>query len=326
MGRNIYIIITIFVVLLIAIFLNIKTPKNETKIYTVAFVSLSEVDNETFKGFKKQMKIYGWEENKNIKYLVPGAAGEINKLKTIVKNIVEKKPDLILVSSTPATQEVKRATKNLEIPVVFCPVNDPVSSNIVTNPNAPEGHITGIRLPIGDAKRFEWLNTIIPGIKNVLVPYTPNDGSSDASRKNIQKIAKSLNINIIEKSFPKNISIDDFFKHCTKLPNAIFLPRDSRIEAEIESFAKHAIANKVPLSAPSYQQVQKGALFTYGFIHTELGVDAARMVDRILKGIKPTDLPVKFGNAYLVINEKTAKLIGVEFPPSAIRNAKLIIK
>ncbi|MCK5110815.1 MAG: ABC transporter substrate-binding protein [Arcobacteraceae bacterium] len=327
MNKRVYIFIVIFTILLVGIFFNTKSGKDEIKTYTVAFVSLSKVDDNTFNGFKKQMQIYGWEENKNIKYIVPGAAKKVKNLKSIVKSVVEKKPDIILVSSTPATQEVKRATKNLNIPVVFCPVNDPINSNILVNQNAPEGHITGIRLPIGDAKRFEWLHTIAPDIKKVLVPYTPNDGGSIASRADIKEVAEFLNINIIEKPFPENITMKEFLKQCAKCQaEAIFLPRDSRIEVRIKDFSKYAIENKLPLSAPSYQQVQQGALFTYGFIHTELGKQAARMVDRILKGVKPTDLPVKFGNAYLVINKKTAKSIGIKFPKNAIRNAKLIIK
>jgi len=320
-----YIFIFLSLLLVIGILFNINDTSEDNKVKTVAFVSLSKVDDNTFNGFKKQMKIYGWDET-NIKYIVPGAANKIENLKLVVESVILKKPDLILVSSTPATQEVKKQTVNNNIPVVFCPVNDPESSNIVSNPKMPEANLTGIRPPIGDSKRFEWLYIIAPNIKNVLVPYTPNDGSSIASRKDIINIANFLKINIIEEVFPENMTIEQFFQKYPKSIDAIFLPRDSRIEVQINKFAKHAIENKLPLSSPSYQQVQKGALFTFGFIHTELGKDAARMADRILKGIKPADLPIKFGNAYLVINEKTAKSIGITFPTSAIRNAKLIIK
>ena len=310
----------------VSIFLTIGETHKEDKIKSVAFISLSHVDDNTFNGFKTQMKKYGWDENKNIQYIVPGAAVKAKSLAAIVQSVIEKKPDIILVSSTPATQEVKRQTLSTTIPIVFCPVNDPVGSNIVSNPKMPEGLITGIRLPVGDIKRFEWLYTIVPSLKSVLVPYTPNDDSSIASIKNIDKIAKLLDITIVKKAFTKDMNIDEFLHEIPDSVEAVFLPRDSRVEVKIEDFVKFSLDNRLPLSAPSYQQVQKGALFTYGFIHTELGVEAARMVDRILKGVRPADLPVKFGNAYLVINQKTAKTIGVEFPKSAIRNARLIIK
>ena len=324
MNRNFFIILALVITLVITI--SLTKSKDEVKIYKVAFVSLSKVDDNTFNGFKTKMESYGWKEGVNIEYIVPGAAKVSEKLKPIVKSVIEKKPDLILVSSTPATQEVKRAVKGLNIPVVFCPVNDPVSSNIVINQNAPEGNITGIRLPTGDTKRFEWLYTISPNIKNVLIPYSKNDGSSIASRDAIRDIAKSLNINLIEKAFLETMTIEQFFEQCPKCSDAIFLPRDSRIEARIKNFVKYSIDNKLPLSVPSYQQVQEGALFTYGFIHEQLGKQAARMADRILRGVNPEDLPVKYGNAYLVINKKTAKQINISFSDSVIRNAKLIIE
>lgn len=323
--KTLMLISTLLMFILVLFFMSDETKK-EDNIKKIAFVSLSHVDDNTFKGFKLQMKKYGWDENKNINYIVPGAAIKAENLNSIINSVIQKKPNLILVSSTPATQEVKRLTIGKNIPVVFCPVNDPVGSQIVSNPKMPEGDITGIRLPVGDIKRFEWLHAIAPSVKTVLVPYTPNDDSSIASRDNIIKIANQLKIKIIQEPFSENISIDQFFSKIPKSIEAIFLPRDSRMEVKIDSFVNYAIKNKLPLSAPSYQQVQKGALFTFGFIHTELGIEAAKMVDKILKGVKPADLPIKSGNAYLVINEKTAKKIGIKIPANAIRNAKLIIK
>ena len=327
MNRNIYIIVALIVTLFTIVYFSSNGgSSNESKIHKVAFVSLSVVDDNTFNGFKKKMKSYGWEEDKNIQYIVPGAANIVENLPSIVKSVINKKPDLILVSSTPATQEVKRAVEGLNIPVVFCPVNDPVSSKILLNQNAPKGNITGIRLPTGDSKRFEWLHTISPNIKKVLIPYSKNDGSSITSRDAVREVAKSLNITLIEKAFLENMTVKQLFEECTKCSYAIFLPRDSRIEARIEDFVKYSIENKLPLSAPSYQQVQKGALFTYGFIHEELGKQSARMADRILRGVKPEDLPVKYGNVYLVINKKTANKINISFSETVIRNAKLIIE
>ncbi|MEA3290229.1 MAG: ABC transporter substrate-binding protein [Campylobacterota bacterium] len=327
MVKKNYIFVAVMILLIILFFqFSNSESKKSTKIYSVAFVALSEVDDNTFNGFKEKMNSFGWIEGKNINYIVPGPAQNIAKLPALVKSVVAKKPDLILVSSTPATKEVKKATKGTSIPVVFCPVNDPVASKIVQNPNAPSDNITGIRLPVGDAKRFEWLYTIVPNLKDVLVPYTKNDGSSQASRDNIKDIAKQLNINIVEKPMSGDDDPSYFFDSCTQSVDAVFLPRDSKVEARIDDFVSCTTKRKIPLCVPSYQQVQKGALFTYGFIHKELGAQAARMADRILRGVKPEDLPVKFGNSYLVINETTAKAIGIEIKNEVIRNAKMIIK
>ncbi len=299
------------------------THKN---IKTIAFISLSQVDDRTFNGFKIQMQNLGWEENTNVQYIIPGAAQSFTNIPNIVKTVIAKKPDLILVSSTPATQEVKKQTAHTNIPVVFCPVSDPVNSNIVTNTQKPEGNITGVRLPLGDIKRTEWLYKLVPTTKTIFVPYTPNDNASELTIKDIKTVAKQLNLKVITKPLANKNVIDDFIDAIPSNIDAIILPRDSLIESQIEKFAQYAITHKLPLSAPSYQQVQKGALFTFGFIHQELGKNAAKIADKILKGVKVTDLPVKFGNSYLVINENTAKKIGLELTDDVKRNAKLIIK
>lgn len=302
--------------------------KNETqvKIKTVAFISLSDVDNKTFEGFKNKMNSLGWIENINIKYFVQHPAKNVVNLPQLVTNAIQSNPDMILVSSTPATQEVKKQLKNKTVPVVFCPVNDPVSSDIILYPNAPEGSITGVRLPFGDEKRFEWLYVIAPNTKNVLVPYTKDDGGSIVSRTDIREVAKLLNIQLSEIPIDENSKVEAFMKTVNSSFDAIFLPRDSRVEVRIEEFVEYANNHKLPLSAPSYQQVEKGALYTYGFIHDKLGEDAAVMSDRILKGVKPTDIPVKFGNSYLLLNQTTASIIGINIPKDVINNAHQILK
>lgn len=293
-------------------------------IKSVAFISLSDVDDKTFEGFKEKMKEFGWEENKNINYIVSGAAKNVKNLPDKVKSIIDKKPDMIFVSSTPATQEVKK--QNKDIPVVFCPVNDPVGAGILKDTNAPEGLITGVRLPVGDFKRTEWLYQISPNIKNVFVPFTKDYQSSLKSLEDMKQIAKELNFNIVEKALLNEERIDSFISEIPSNIDAVLLPRDSIIESAIEKFVKYSLEKKIPLSAPSYQQVQKGALFTYGFIHYELGKDAALMADKILRGVKVKDLPVKFGSAYLVLNQATADKIGLTFNEDTLTGAKIIIK
>jgi putative ABC transport system substrate-binding protein len=320
----------LFVTLVISIvtfyLLDRYTSSLKPTIPTVAFLSLTDVDLQTFNGFKVEMKQYGWDENSNIKYIVSEPAGKVENLKSVVDSIIKQKPTLILVSSTPATQEVKKATMYNNIPVVFCPVNDPITSNIVANLKAPEKNITGVRLPSGDVKRFEWLHLIAPSAKNILMPFTYKDSGSILARKEVVDFAQSIGVTIIEKELEKESNITTYLEQLPQNIDAIFLPRDSAVETKIDDFVLYTHNHKLPLCVPSYQQVSKGGLFTYGFIHTELGKDAAKMVDRILKGVQPTDIPIKTGNSYLVINEKVANDIGLSFPNQAIQNAFMIIK
>ena len=315
-------IVTLLIILFTLLLSGCSEKEQNTK--TVAFISLSNVDDNTFNGFKIKMKELGWSEDDNIEFIIAGAAKSVDKLPEKVTNILKKTPDLVLVSSTPATIEVKKQIK--EIPVVFCPVNDPIAAGIVKNSNQPEANITGVRLPVGDFKRAEWLYQIAPNIKKVFVPFTPNDKSSSSSRDDIRLIANEIGFKIIEKPLVDSKNIEQFIANIPEGIDAIILPRDSIIESAVEKFVAYSLEKKLPLSVPSYQQVKKGALYTFGFIHKELGKDAAMIADKVLKGIKVNDLPVKFGKAYLVVNETTAKKIGIELSGDVLNNAKLIIK
>lgn len=319
--------VVIFLLLSILGFYLSNKPNSSTAIIpTVAFISLTDVDNQTFNEFKEKMKQYGWDETKNIKYIVSKPAQVPENLPSLVASIIKQNPTLILVSSTPATKEVKKATEINNIPVVFCPVNDPIASNIVANLKAPEKNITGVRLASGDVKRFEWLHLIAPTVKNIILPYTYKDKGSIAAREEIKVIASALGLTIIEKELLNSSDINQYMSQLPNKIDAIFLPRDSGIETKIDDFVAYANRHKLPLCVPSSQQVYKGGLFTYGFIHTELGKDGAKMVDRILQGVQPTDIPVKTADSYLVINKKTAQKIGLVFPSQAIQNAYLTIE
>jgi putative ABC transport system substrate-binding protein len=292
---------------------------------SIAFIQLSQVDDKTFEGFKTQMELLGWSDKK-VQYIVPGAAQKVKNLPGIVEKVLEKKPDLIFVSSTPATQAVKKAIEGRNIPVVFCPVNDPVKSNIVKNQNMPEGSITGVRLPTADGKRLEWIKYIVPDVKNILVPYSANDLSALKSLESISAVSKELDINLIKIPLKPDDKLSEIFSSVKSSVDAIYLPRDSQIEVRIDQFVHYADSRKIPLCTPSYQQVEKGALFTYGFIHRELGKDAAKMADLILKGVNPSDLPIKFGESYLVINKKTAQKIGLELSKEVLNRAHMVIE
>jgi putative ABC transport system substrate-binding protein len=107
---------------------------------------------------------------------------------------------------------------------------------------------------------------------------------------------------------------------------AIFLPRDSTVEAQIAQFTAIARQRGLPIAAPSLSQVQAGALFSYGFIHHEIGRQAARLAAEILGGTPPGELPVEMAESYLAINLRTARAIGLEIPDAILLQAERIIR
>jgi len=210
-------------------------------------------------------------------------------------------------------------------PIVFAPVNNPLSAGIVTDLRHPGGHITGIRLPTGDDLRLQWLLRIAPRVKHIYLPYSADDESALISLQKATEAAKLLGVSLL----PRPISGDDSVAAAiATLPanaDAIFIPRDSRIGAQTAAFVALAEQRRLPLAVPSLEQVQAGALFSYGFVQKDIGRQAARIADQIFKGQRPGDLPVEMAENRLALNLVAARKIGLVVPEDIVRQAEYVI-
>jgi putative ABC transport system substrate-binding protein len=160
----------------------------------------------------------------------------------------------------------------------------------------------------------------------VVVPYTPGDGSAQATLDQLRQVAPQLGLELLELPVQGAGQIDRLLANFPAGADAIFLPRDSTIEAQVRSFAAFARSRRLPLSAPGVAQVEAGALFAYGFLHKEIGRQAAGLADQILRGTRPADLPVETAENYLALNLRTAAAIGVAIPDYAVRQASVVVR
>jgi putative ABC transport system substrate-binding protein len=292
----------------------------------IALVQLTTVDAQTVAGFKAAMAAAGYRDGERIRYLDEGPAGSIDRLDAIIQTHLRARPDLFMVSSTPATQAVQRMTRESGIPVVFAPVNDPLGAGIVDNLKHPGGQITGVRLPTGDDLRLHWLREIAPRARRVLVPYTPEDNSARATLTLIRAAAPGLGVELLAQPLRGASQIIAALAALPADVDAIFLPRDSSIESHIELFVEFALRRRLPLSAPSLIQVEAGALFSYGFVHGEIGQQAAHLAEQIIKGVSPGDLPVQMAENVLSLNLATARRIGIDIPDAMLLQAERIVR
>jgi putative ABC transport system substrate-binding protein len=293
----------------------------------VAMVRLTAVDANTVAGFKAAMTTLGYQEGKQVIYLDAPPAGSVDKLEGIIRSHLDKKPDLIFVSSTPATLAVKRLTEaSGKPPVIFAPVNDPLAAGIVTNLRHPGGHITGIRLPLGDDLRLQWLTRIAPHAKRIFLPYSADDMSALKSVEQVTAAAGKLGLELVRYPIPSGGTVTAALAAVPADVGAIFLPRDSRVESAIAEFVALAEQRRLPIAAPSQIQVEAGALFSYGFVHRDIGLQAARLADQIFKGIAAGDLPVEMGENSLSINLITARKLGITVPDDILAQAEQIIR
>lgn len=293
----------------------------------IAMVQLTEVDRKTVAGFQEGMAKLGYQEGKNVIYLSAPPAGSVDKLEGITRAHLAKNPDLFFVSSTPATQAVKRLTESSrKPPVVFAPVNDPLGAGIVADLKYPGGHITGIRLPLGDDLRLQWLVRIAPQVRRVFLPYSADDKSALTSVQQATEAAAKLGLELVKYPIPAGRTVSSAIAAIPADVGAIFLPRDSRVEAAITEFIAVAEARRLPIVAPSLNQVEAGALFSYGFSHRDIGRQAARLADQILKGVAAGDLPVEMAENSLSINLATARKLGMHIPDDILLQAEHVIR
>jgi putative ABC transport system substrate-binding protein len=261
-----------------------------------------------------------------VTYLFDNVNHKIEKLDANITKIVNGKPDLIFAATTPVAIAVTKATKFNKIPVIFGPVNDPVSVGIVKEQRRPGENVTGVMLTDSTAKELEWAIKIAPKIKRILLPYNPNDKSSVISMQKASDAANMFKLTLDAREVRNHKEIDTLLTTFPDGIDAIFLPRDGMVMSRVEDFANVANPKKIILTGTRVEMAERGALFGFGFNGFMIGKQMARLADQILQGRKPGDLPVETAENYLSINLKTANMLGITISEHILRQAQTIIR
>lgn len=299
----------------------------EPEMVRIGVVNLSPRLAPVLDGFKGGMAGFGYVEGENVTYLYEGSAESIAALDDQVQVLLDAKVDLIVAISTPAAQAAYRLAQGSGTPVVFGPVTDPVVAGVAASVSHPGGVATGVRLGAeSEAKRLEWLLQVNDQIQRVYVPYNPDDASALSSVTAVTEAAAKLGATIVLREARTQDEITTAIAQTPDDVDAILLPQDSLVAARIDDFVAEVIARQLPLSTPTDEQVERGALISYSFRLHELGVQMARLVDQIFQGTSPADLPVETARFFLTVNLQTAAAIHLEVPEIVLQSADRIIR
>ena len=282
-----------------------------------------------FAAFREELGKVGWAEGRNIKIDARWAAADVESMKRFAKELVELQPDLILTSSTPAAGAMLQQTRT--IPIIFVLVADPVGSGYVASLPRPGGNVTGFTPIVGSlgGKWVELLKEIAPRLARVALLFNPPTATFIEGYLNPFKIAAaSLGMEAIIAPVHDMPEVESLVATQAREPNSglVVIPDAFTVSHRIEitSLAAHY---RVPAVYWSRSFAELGGLITYGPYIVDEYRRAAGYVDRILKGEKPTDLPVQAPTKYeLVINLKTAKALGLSVPPSLLTTADEVIE
>ena len=292
--------------------------------YRIALVSVTSVDSAIQTGIKAALADLGYREGDNLVFDAPPPAGRVDRLDGLLAEVIARHPDLLLVSTTAGTRAAKRATQGTSLPVVFVEVNDPVASGIVASMKAPGGNITGVRMPASEKLRLGFVKELAPAARRVLVPMSPGDPMN--SMAPVREVAPRLDLELVERPVANRADLDALLEDLPAGIDAIYLPRDTNMQLLAPEFIRAANRARLPLSISIVDEVRDGALYSYGFEAGQMGRQAARLVDLILRGAAPGDLPVEVAESYLFLNLRAAAVIGLPVPPHVLKQAEVILR
>ena len=271
----------------------------------------------------------GYVEGQNVAIEYRWAEGHYDRLPELAADLVRRRVNVIMTTSTPASLAVKAATT--ELPLVFGVGDNPVKLGLVASLNRPGGNATGVNFFLGElaAKRLGLLRDLIPAATRIAVLVNPTDAvRTDSNLKDVDTAARALGLQVHIVNASTIAEIDAAFATLAReRVDAIFVIPDSYLNSRRVQLANLAARFAIPSAFGQREYCEVGGLMSYG---TNLA-DARRQIGsyagRILKGAKAADLPVvQATNFELVINLTTARMLGLEVPPTLLARADEVIE
>jgi putative ABC transport system substrate-binding protein len=278
--------------------------------------------------FRRELRALGYVEAKNIAIEYRSAEDMVDRLPALADELVRLKVDMLFAPSTNLALVAKNATNT--IPIVFVGSGDPVAAGLVDSLARPGGNITGFSRmgTVLVGKRLELLKETIPKLSRVAVMWNPEDPGSRQEWKESQLPARELGLQLHSMEVNSADKIDGAFKETARAGSgALAEATSSFFTTNQKRIADLAKKYRLPAIHSRRDRVDSGSLMSYGADQAEPYKRAASMVDKILKGTKPADLPVEQPKKFeFIINLKTAKQIGVTIPPNVLVRADKVIQ
>jgi putative ABC transport system substrate-binding protein len=266
--------------------------------------------------FRGRLRELGWTEGRNFTLDLRYANDEYERLPALAAALVATKPDVIVAGATAATHAAASATTT--IPIVFETLSDAVSLGLVTNLARPGRNVTGVSgfSPEQAAKRLELIRQIVPGVKRVAVLANQQNPATPPTMRTIESAARALKLQLDVVDVREPGQLDDAFKGMVqRKADALLLVADPMLFGQRQRIVDLAASQRLPAVYEERDFVERGGLLSYGPDSNEKFQQMAEYVDRILRGARPSDLPIQQPTKFeLVVNMKAARLLGLTIP------------
>jgi putative ABC transport system substrate-binding protein len=276
----------------------------------------------------QRLRELGWIEGRNIAIEYRWLEGRTERAAEMVAEFVRLKVDVIVTHSAAPVVAAKQATS--VIPIVIASAADPVSTGLVASLARPGGNVTGLSMQSIDlaGKRLALLREVVPGLRRLAIMVNPGAPAAVLEMSEVETTAKTLGLDIATFEIRRADDIAPAFEVLIKdRSEALYVVGDPLLTTNRIRINTLALGARLPMMHGIREYVEAGGLMSYGPNFPDLWRRAAEIVDKILRGAKPGDIPVKQPTKFdLVINLTTAKALGIEVPPTLLARADEVIE
>jgi ABC-type uncharacterized transport system substrate-binding protein len=269
----------------------------------------------------------GWVEGRTVAIQYRWAEGRSTRLAEIAAEFVRLKVDVIFATGTAPALAAKQATSM--IPIVFPFAGDPVGTGLVASLARPGGNVTGMSNQASDlaAKRIELLREIVPHLRRLAIVANAGYPAAALEKTEVEAAARTLDLEVVAFEVRESKDIAPVFEGLQGKADALFLVGDPLMTANRIRVTSLALAVRLPTIYVHREYVDAGGLISYGANFSDLFRRAAEVVDKILRGTKPSDIPVEQPTKFeLAINLNTAKAMGLDVSPTLLARADEVIE
>ena len=315
------------IVLLVSV---VAAAQQDTKSVTVGVLSgqSREWNRASLEAFRQGLRELGWEEGRNLAIEERFSDGDAARLPALAEELVRRKVDVILASTSAGTRAAKKTTKT--IPIVMVDVGDPVATKLVTNLARPGGNVTGItNMVLGlTQKRLSLLKQAVPSASRIAMLSHPDNLIAPPQWRDAEAAARPLGLRLQRLEIRSRDDLRRAFQAAANAKADAVVPlADPLTTVLTRDILELAARHRLPTMMENRERVEAGALLAYYADPRDAYRRAATYVDRIVKGAKPGDLPVEQPtNFELAINLKTAKALGLTIPQSILLRADHVIE
>ena len=302
--------------------------QQQRKLPTIGFLGANTASSRQTDAFVQRLRELGWTDGSTVAIEYRWAEGRFDRAPALIAELVQLKVDVLVTHSTPNVVAAKQATS--VIPIVFAAIGDPVGIGLVQSLSRPGGNVTGLSLQSNElaGKRLQLMREVIPNLHRVAFLGGGGDNPITATEvAEFQAAAQTLGLEIIRRDIAQADDIAPVIQSLKGRADAIYIQTAPLMYTNRARINTLALGARLPTFAGSREFAEASGVMSYGPNFSDLFRRAGELVDKILRGAKPADLPVEQPTKFdLVVNLTTAKALGLAIAPTLLARADEVIE